>query len=761
MSGAACATGIERIVKRITGVVSVDVNFLARSMTVAYEDASLSVNAIIGAVIDAGYGIMPADEADPLDPSSSTRRGFVGYDQESSDRRDLLVLFVSALFSAPLCYIAMAPLFGWPLSAEILRPEHAFFYVFLQFILALPVFYANFPIVTRGFRALVRFAPNLDSLVALGASSAMAYSGLRVLMMGYWFGHGAYPFARTGSTDLYFVSSAMLLTFGALGRHLETRAILRTSDAIRKLVNLRPDRATIVADGAERRVPIDTVAPGDVVVVRPGQYIPVDGVVIEGISNVDVSAITGESSPVMKVPGDRVASATVNLSGSLKFRAERVGNDTVLSRIIRLVESAVSSPENRPRLDDRVCQVIVPLAAILAVTIFVAFLLAGEGAGVAIGRGVAALVISCPCALVLAMPASMLAGRAVGARNGVIARNLSALAVAHGVDTVVLDKAGIVTAGRPVVTDVISLSELDDNEFLAIAASIETPSELPLAAAITAEAAKSGLALSPAEDFVPYPGKGVAATIKGKRCFAGSPQLLGENGIPTDRIEAIVARLAPLGKTPFCFGANGKPLGVIAVADVIKGSSREAIAMMKRMGIDVIMMAGDNARTAESIRAAAGIDQVYCELLPEGKVGVIRKLKAGGKTVAMIGCGINDAPALLEADIGIAIGSGNDIVIDASDIVLERGDLRDAVSAFLLGKALRRNAWGNVFWSVFFNAIGFPIAVSGSFGPLGFASGSLVAIAVMGLSSVTVALAGLRLSLFGRIDGGRIRAGRR
>ncbi len=761
MSGASCATGIEQIVKRIPGVVSVDVNYLARSMVVAYDEASLTVNAIVGTVVDAGYGIIPGREDDPLDSSSGKRRALGGYDRERPDRRDLLGLFVSAIFSVPLCYVAMAPLFCWPLSAEILQPEHSFFFLFLEFVLALPVFYANFPIVLRGFLALVRFAPNLDSLIALGSASAMVYSAFRVLMLGYWFGHGSAPLVHPGSTDLYFVSSAMLLTFGALGRHLESRAMLRTSDAIRKLVNLRPDRATIVSDGAERRVPIDSVAPGDVVVVRPGQYIPVDGVVIEGISTVDVSAITGESAPVMKASGDRVASATVNLSGSLKFRAERVGNDTVLSRIIRLVESAASSQECRPMLDDRICQALVPLTVIIAFAIFAVFFIAGSGASVAIGRGVAALVVSCPCALALAIPASMLAGSAVGARNGVIARNLRALADVHGVDTVVLDKAGIVTAGRPVVTDVISLSELDDNEFLALAASIETPSELPLAAAITAEAAKSGLALSPAEDFVPYPGKGVAATIRGKRCFAGGPELLAENGIPTGTIEAIVSRLAILGKTPFCFGSNGKPLGVIAVADVIKGSSREAIAMMKRMGIDVIMMAGDNARTAESIRAAAGIDRVYAELLPEGKVGVIRKLKAGGKTVAMIGGGINDAPALIEADIGIAIGFGNDIVIDASDIVLERGDLRDAVGALLLGKALRRNAWGNVFWSLFFNAIGIPIAVFGSFGPLGFASGSLVAIAVMGLGSVSVVLAGLRFGLFGRIDGGRIRAGTR
>ena len=758
MSGASCATGIERIVKRIPGVVSVDVNYLARSMVVSYDEAILPVNAIAGAVVDAGYGITPTREADPLDPSAVMRLVFGGYDRDHPERRGILGLFVSTIFSAPLCYVAMAPLFGWPLSGEILRPEHSFFFLFLQFILALPVCYANFPIVARGFLALARFAPNLDSLVALGSASAMLYSAFRVLMMGYWLGHGSVPLAHPDSADLYFVSAAMLLTFGALGRHLESRAMLRTSDAIRKLVNLRPDRATIVADGAERRVPIDSVAPGDVVVVRPGQYIPVDGIVIEGSSTVDVSAITGESSPVMKNPGDRVASATVNLSGSLKFRAERVGNDTVLSRIIRLVESADSSLDNRPRLDDRVCRVLVPLAVILAFATFAVFFIAGEGASVAIGRGVAALVLSCPCALALAIPASMLAGSSVGARNGVIARNLRALAVVHGVDTVVLDKAGIVTAGRPVVTDVISVCELDDNELLALAASIETPSELPLAAAITAEAAKSGLALSSAEDFVAYPGKGVAATIKGKRCFAGGPPLLGENGIPTGTLEAIVARLAPLGKTPFCFGANGKPLGVIAVADVIKGSSREAIAMMKRMGLDVIMMAGDNARTAESIRAAAGIDRVYSELLPEGKVGVIRKLKSGGKTVAMIGGGINDAPALLEADIGIAIGCGNEIVIDAADIVLERGDLRGAVSALLLGNSLRRNAWGNVFWSVFFNALGFPVAVFGSFGPFVPASGSLVAIAVMGLSSVSVVLAGLRFGLFGRIDGGTIRA---
>jgi len=750
MTCSACSAFIEKTVRKLPGVESAEVNLLANSMVAEYDDEAVSADAIVSAVVDAGYGLSAADDGRASGLSAAVPQGRPVRTVESPEGNALIRLIVSVAFSVPLSYIAMAPMFGWPLGRVFMEGEHQFVFAFLQFLLTLPVAYVNRTFFIRGFKSLARLAPNMDSLIAIGSTAAMGYGVYTVFFIAWKFGLGSMGHHAPGAMNLYFDSAAMILTLVTLGKFLESGAKRRTTDAITKLVSLRPDRATVIVDGAERRVPVESVVPGDVLVVRPGQYVPVDGIVIEGTSSVDVSAITGESVPAFKSVGDRVVSASINLNGFLKFRADRVGDDTTLARIIRLVESASASKAPIARLADRISAVFVPAVMLIAAATVVTWLLLGASLDFALSCGIAVLVISCPCALGLATPTAVMVGTGVGARNGILVKTAAALEIAHSVDTVVLDKTGTVTAGRPTVTDIHSACEMDDNELLALAASIETPSEHPLAFAIITEAEKSGLKTTPVEAFTPYPGKGVEATIRGRRYFAGGPGLLKENGIPTEELEPIVAREAAKGKTPFCFGSGGKALGIIAVADVIKGGSREAIATMKRMGLGVIMLTGDNALTAESVRLAAGVDVAYAELLPEEKVGVIRKLKAGGKKVAMIGDGINDAPALVEADVGIAIGSGTDIAIDSADIVLARSDLRDAVTALRLGKAVIRNIRTNLFWALVYNTLGIPIAAGALYAATGFTLSPMIAAAAMSMSSISVVLNALSLNLFRR-----------
>lgn len=748
MTCSACSAYIEKIVIKLPGVISAEVNLLTNSMRVEYEEEILPLDAILSAVIDAGYGISGTANDQNADFSRFSDRKNPARSGEGGGENTLVRLFVSAVFSVPLSYMVMAPILGLPGGSTLLENAHVFSCAFFQFLLVLPVVYVNRTIFIRGFKSLARLAPNMDSLIAIGTAAALGYGVFAVFSIAHSLGHENIDKAISRAMNLYFETAAMILTLVTLGKYLESGAKRRTTEAILKLVNLRPDRATILVDGAEKRVSVDSIVPGDIIVVRPGQNIPVDGVVIDGSSTVDVSAITGESVPSVKGRGDRVASATVNLNGFLRFRAERVGDDTTLSRIIRLVESASASKAPIAHLVDKVSAVFVPVVILTAVCTVVGWIAVGSGVDFALSCGIAVLVISCPCALGLATPTAIMVGTGVGSKNGILIKTAAALEIVHAVDTVVLDKTGTVTAGRPIVTDIDSLCELDDNELLAIAASIEKRSEHPLAFAIIAEAKKSGIQTFPVDEFTPYPGQGVSATIRGKRYFAGGPALLRENGIPTDRMEPLVTRYTPFGKTPFCFGSEGKPLGVISVSDVIKGGSREAIAAMKRMGLDVIMLTGDNARTAESIRIAAGVNSVYSELLPEEKVGVIRKLKARGKKVAMIGDGINDAPALVEADIGVAIGSGTDIAIDSADIVLARSDLRDAVTALRLGKAVSRNIRQNLFFALVYNLLVIPIAAGALFSVTGFTLSPIIAAVAMSLSSISVVLNALRLNFF-------------
>jgi len=738
MTCSACSSHIEKSLSKLGGIDQVRVNLLSNSMTATFDEKTLTDEHIVSVIQKAGYGAAPR----------STAATKAEKPAQATPHAMKYRLSVSFAFSLPLLYLAMGHMLGWPLPQIIHGHENTLVFAFTQFLLILPVIAVNKPYFKSGFSALVHGSPNMDSLIAIGSSAALAYGIFAVFAIGYGLGHRIPALVERYSMDLYFESAAMILSLVTLGKYLETRAKGRTSDAITKLVKLKPETATVLLDGKEMTVPVEHLVPGDIVIIRPGQTIPVDGILVEGASSVDESALTGESIPVEKTAGDRVLSATINGSGYFTFRADKVGSDTTLARIINLVEEAAASKAPISKLADRISSVFVPAVILIAVTAVVIWLLVGASFEFALSIGIAVLVISCPCALGLATPTAIMVGTGKGAQNGVLVKTAEALEIAHTVDTVVLDKTGTITEGKPHVTDIIAVDGIVATELLALAASIEAKSEHPLGAAITAEAATRGLALRAVEAFRAWPGKGIEGIIGGKRYLAGTLALLRENGIDGETLAEVVDRLAESGKTPFCIADGEKGLGVIAVADVIKAGSREAVAAFEAMGIEVIMLTGDNRKTAEAIRREAGINRVIAELLPDGKADEIRKLRDEGRVIAMIGDGINDAPALAAADLGIAIGAGTDIAIESADIVLMKSDLRDAVTALSLGKAVIRNIRQNLFWALIYNTLGIPLAAGAFYVLAGWKLSPMFAAAAMSFSSISVVLNALRLNMF-------------
>ena len=735
MSCSACSSHIEKIVEKLNGVGSVSVNLLTNSMTVEYDDLLLNADSIVSAVQHAGYVAVPRFEDSVYSPDGASFAVI----------RDRLGIrfFLSLLFCLPLAWLASAPFFHWPLPHD-LGPSHALSSAITQLLLTLPILIVNGSYFRRGLRALARRSPDMDSLIAIGAGTAFVYGVFVVYEIMY----------ANYVNDLYFVSAGMILTLVTLGKLLESKAKKKTTAAIRRLVSLRPETAIVLKDGAETRVRVEDIAVGDIVVIRQGQHIPVDGVVLEGKSTLDVSAITGESIPVMKAPGDRVWSATINLTGVFTFRADRVGTDTTLASIIALVEESSSSKVPIANLADRISGIFVPAVIVISSLTAIGWLVSGEPLSAAISSAISVLVISCPCALGLAAPTAVMVGTGIGARNGILVKNASALEMADAVDTVIIDKTGTLTEGKPRVTDIISTSLFDHNELLLYAASIQKMSEFPLAAAIVSEAEKSGLSLLPADSFNFFPGQGVSAAIKGITCFAGSPDFLVKNGISVSELMPHAKQFALDGKMPFCFGMAGKPLGVIAVADVIKSGSREAVAALHSMGLDVIMVTGDNQLTAEGVRRKTGIRQVFATHNPSDKADFIKKLQDEGHKVAMIGDGINGAPALAVADVGIALGAGTDIAIESADIVLVRNNLFDVVTAFRLGKAVLANVRESLFWALGYNLIGIPVAAGVFYPVFGWTLSPMIAAAVMSLSSLSVVLNALRLNFFRKTKSG-------
>ncbi len=761
MSCSACSAHIEKRIASLAGIGKVEVNLLTNTMTATYDDGLLDSAGIVDAVVDEGYGAalrQPAGNA----PSGEAATGRSGTSRAASARAArgagegyAFRLSVSIACTAPLLYLAMGHMLGLPLPGFFHGPENALTFVLTQLFLALPVALVNRAYFVRGFKNLFRLSPNMDSLIAIGSAAALGYGVFALYAIGWGLGHGDAEMVRAYLSNLYFESAATILTLITVGKYLEDRAKGHTSDAISQLLDLSPDTATVLRDGTETVIPVERVAVGDTVVIRPGDGIPVDGTIIEGSSAVDMSAITGESVPVEKGPGDGVTSATINLTGFFTFRADRVGSDTTLARIVALVEEASASKAPISRLADRISGFFVPVVIAIALVTGAAWLLAGYGPSFALSLAISVLVISCPCALGLATPTAIMVGTGRGARNGVLAKTAEALETLHSIDTVALDKTGTITEGKPAVTDVVPFAGMDSAELLALAASLEAPSEHPLGRAIVDKARESGLVFGKVEKFRATAGKGIEAELGGVPYAVGGAAFLAERGIDASVAEGTVASLSALGKTTFCVAGGGKALGVIAVADGIKDGSREAVSALKAMGMEVIMLTGDNGKTAEAIRAEAGIDRAFSGLLPEGKAEAIAALRAEGKKVAMVGDGINDAPALATADLGVAIGAGTDIAIESADVILVRSDLRDAVTAFRLGRAVIRNVRQNLFWALIYNALGIPIAAGALYHAFGLTLNPMIAAAAMSFSSVSVVLNALRLNFFGKARGSR------
>lgn len=742
MTCAACQAHVEKSVRKLPGVSQVNVNLLQNNMTVEYDDKTLGPEAIIHAVEAGGYGASLPGAKGAAGQKSAV-------DQAKEETRQMKFrLIVSFAFLIPLFYLSMGHMMGWPLPSLFLGNENAITFAFTQLLLSLPVAYVNRKYFINGFKSLFHGSPNMDSLIAIGSTAAIVYGIYAIYKIGYGLGHGDAHLVHQYSMDLYFETSAMILSLITLGKFLESRSKGKTSEAITKLMDLAPKTAFVERDGAEVEIPVEEVRPGDILVVRPGQSVPVDGVVVEGATAIDESALTGESIPVEKEPGDRVTGATINKTGFFKFRADKVGEDTALAQIIRLVEEASASKAPIAKLADKVSAVFVPAVIAIAVVATIVWLLLGRSFEYAMSIGIAVLVISCPCALGLATPTAIMVGTGKGAEYGILIKSAEALETAKHVDTVVLDKTGTVTQGKPQVTDVITAPGVDEKGLLSLAAALEKPSEHPLAEAVLQYAQDQGIAAAPVEGFQAISGRGVAATVAGRRAYAGNLELLGENGIVPGALAEQGARLAAEGKTPLYFADEQGPLGLIAVADVLKESSPAAVRELRQMGIDVVMLTGDNSTTAQAIGCQAGIEKVVAGVLPGDKERHVRQLQEQGKKVAMVGDGINDAPALARADVGIAIGAGTDVAIESADVVLMRSDLLDVSTAIQLSKATIRNIKENLFWALFYNSIGIPLAAGVFITTLGWKLNPMFGAAAMSLSSVCVVSNALRLKFF-------------
>lgn len=728
MTCASCISHVEKAAQSVSGVTGAQASLMTNTVLVEgdFNDA-----AIADAVKKAGYAVTLRGEK-AIEKSNHA--------DEAGDLKKRLI--ASFCFLVPLMYIAMCGMANPPIPAFLTGHENAAVFILTQFLLTLPILILNRSYFTRGFTALFHRAPNMDSLIAVGSSAAVLYGLYALYAVCYGLGHDDPLLVSRFHMDLYFESGGMIVTLISLGRYLESRARGKTGEAIEKLMKLSPDTATRLENGVETDVPVKDVRMGDTLVVRPGQRVPADGRIIEGTSAFDESALTGESMPVDKKAGDLVSTATIALSGRVVFTAEKVGSDTSLSQIIRLVEEAAASKAPIARLADKISGGFVPSVMLIALITCALWLISGEDFSFALTNAVTVLVISCPCALGLATPVAIMVGTGKGAECGVLIKSAAAIETARRVTTVIMDKTGTLTTGRPVVTDVLPI-DADRETLLAIARALEYSSEHPLAKAILEYT--DGLDLLPADDFLALPGHGVQAFIQGERYLAGNAALMADNGIPLpDDGDA----WAENGKTPIYIARGQRLIGMLGIADTLKESSRDAVKALLGDARRVVMLTGDHEKTARAIAKDAGIDDVIAGVLPCDKERVIREIQERGEIVAMIGDGVNDAPALTRADIGIAIGAGSDIAIDSADIVLVRSDLNDAVSAFRLSDVMMRIIRQNLFWAFIYNILGIPIAAGVLYDAFGLRLSPMLAAAAMSLSSVTVVLNALRLRRF-------------
>ena len=740
MTCSACSAHVEKSVSKLEGVQCVNVNLLQNSMVVEYDDNALGTTDIIHAVESGGYGASVQGET----KTQEAPKNVAAEEMHHMKRR----LIASFCFLIPLFYISMGHMMGAPLPAILLGDENVMIFALTQLFLTIPVLIINKKYYVVGFKALWNRAPNMDSLIALGSAASVVYSVFAIYSMAYAMGHGDLMTAHHYGMELYFESAAMILTLITVGKYMETRSKGKTSEAISKLMDLAPKTATVLRGGVEQEIPVEEVVTGDTIIVKPGQRIPVDGKIMEGFSAVDESAITGESIPVEKQVGDTVIGATVNKSGYFRMTATRVGKDTTLSQIIALVEEAGASKAPIAKLADKVSGVFVPVVITIAILAAVIWFVAGnQPFSFALSIGIAVLVISCPCALGLATPTAIMVGTGKGAEYGILVKSAESLEIAHQVQTVVLDKTGTLTEGKPVVTDVVLAKGILRNRLLKQAAAVEALSEHPLAEAIVAYAKEKEVPFEKAENLTATAGQGVEADVAGKHILAGNLKMMQERGIQLGEWEEKAVELAEAGKTPLFFAENETFLGIVALADTLKPTSKAAVDAFHQMGIEVVMLTGDNKRTAQAIAKELDI-QVIAEVLPQDKEREVRRLQEQGKKVAMIGDGINDAPALMRADVGVAIGAGTDVAMESADIILMKSDLMDAVTAIELSHVTIRNIKENLFWAFFYNACGIPLAAGVFYPLLEWKLNPMFAAAAMSFSSAFVVGNALRLRLF-------------
>lgn len=738
MACSACAAHVEKSVSKLVGVQDLSVNLLTNSMSVKFDEKQLSSQDIIHAVQEAGYSAFLAQPEKT--ESSSTGIDYVAKEQQALKKR----FIASLIFLVPLLYLSMGHMLGFPLPETLSVENNPLNFAFAQFLLTLPIFIINGKFFTNGFRALGKLAPTMDSLVAIGSSAAFIYGVYALVRIYLGLKQGDVALVSQFSHNLFFESGATILTLITLGKYLEARSKRRTSDALSKLIDSAPETATVIRFGEEVEIPAEEVVVGDMVSIRPGQKIPVDGEVTEGISAVDESAITGESIPVTKEPGDTVISASINKTGYLLFKATKVGEETTFSQIVKLLEEASASKAPIARLADRVSRVFVPTVILIALISNVVWLLLGQSFEFALSIGISVLIISCPCALGLATPVAIMVGTGRGAENGILFKSGEALEMGSKLDAMVFDKTGTVTKGELRVTDIVPIRDLDEGGLLKIAASLEAYSEHPISKAVLSRAEEKKLSLYPVSNFVAVPGKGVSGEIVGKQCKIGNQAYISEK-IDTTALDELLFSITQQGKTALLVADDEKVLGVIGVADVLKPTSRRAVDELKSMGIHTVMLTGDNRLTAHAIQKELGADQVIAEVLPQDKDKAIQELRQGGMKVAMVGDGINDAPALARADLGFAMSAGTDVAVESADVVLMKNDPHDVVTAIRLSKATLKNIKQNLFWAFFYNTIGIPLAAGVFYTILGWTLSPTFAAIAMSLSSITVVLNALRL----------------
>ena len=737
MSCSACSSRIEKVVNRMQGVEQMSVNLLKNNAHVTFDESVVDEKEIIARIEKLGFGarVHAANVAAPV-PKQDTAA------QEMEEMRQRLI--GSLIFAGLVFYQHMGRMWGWPLPDFILGQENELINALLQMLWCIPVLFIDRKYFIHGVRNLLNGAPNMDSLIAVGSGASFIYGLYSVFGMAYAFGHNRLDLLPGFADALYFEASAVILALVTVGKFMEARAKSHTSDAIKALMNLTPKTALVERHGLQGEIPVEEVVTGDVLIVKSGTSVPVDGTIIEGSAALDESALTGESLPVDKTIGDKVIGGTINRSGYFKMEATAIGADTALAKIIALVDEATSSKAPIAKLADKVSGYFVPAVISIAVIAAAIWLALGASWHFALTIAISVLVISCPCALGLATPTAIMVGTGRGAKSGILIKSATALETAHKIDTVILDKTGTITAGKPVVTDILPV-KVTENELLAFAAGLEKLSEHPLGEAIVAAAEAKQLALPEAGNYKQIPGQGVTAELAGAECAAGNLKLLEALNVDVSSLMEQYDKLAAQGKTPLYFVRAGELLGCIAVADTVKPTSKEAIAKLQAMGLRVLMVTGDNRATAEAIRTQVGVDEAVAQVLPQDKEAVVRKLQQEGHIVAMVGDGINDAPALARADVGVAIGAGTDIAIEAADMVLIKSDLLDVAKAIHLSRSVMTNIKENLFWAFIYNAVGIPFAAGVFYTAFGWLLNPLIAAAAMSCSSVSVVTNALRL----------------